>query len=156
VTLIVKGKGPDYSALLCQFLSKQGKKVLRLDCDFNAGSKTQKSGLLQYLEGGALPSVITIADDFDAVAAGGTSAFGAELIHSKRMQAYLKEVKQRYDWIVIVCSYEARNFEALSLLPMVDRALFTISDETVQELKPLIELSAQQQEKALFVFHSLP
>lgn len=159
VVMIFAGGGPDYSVLLCHFLSKRGDRVLKIDGDFEKPTTDTaqecSTGLLKYLEGQEEVPQVNREFEYDSVSAGGKSMYGIELLHSKAFHAYVDRVKGLYDWIVIVTPYRAGNHEALGLLSLADRALVTLTEERVQDLNPLFEVIGHEENKKIsFLFWS--
>lgn len=158
VVVIFRGDGPDYSDVLCHFLSKRGDRVLKIDGNFETSpldeSPQHLPGLLQYLERQAEAPQVNREPGYDSVHSGGKSVYSLELLNSKMFQGYLGRLKGQYDWVVLITPYRADNHEALGILAFADRALITLSEERVQELTPLYDAIGNEGHKLSFLLWS--
>lgn len=159
VVFIFGGDGPDYSDLLCHYLSKRGDRVLKIDGNFEKEllnkPKGSLRGLLQYLEDKENTPQIHKGPGYDVVPSGGKCVYGLELLHSKAFHTYLESVKAHYDWIILHTAYGVISPEAIGLLPLADRALITISEERVRDLNSVCDAMGQDEmAKVSFLFWS--
>lgn len=128
------GAGLDYSDLLAELLRKKGETVLRLHLDFKSAAK--EIGLKQYLERAcSLQSII----HEDTIKSGGYEPFESELLSQPRFKELLSELKSRYSWVVASSPAPLASATTECLIGLFDAALIGLAQETLDELKPLLE-----------------
>lgn len=144
ITLALGQSTADYSKSLAMLLSKKGKKILLLPLNFNRPAQPSETpGLLQYLEDQVDQPKVVQESFADIVYPGGLSRFASEAIGSLKFRTYLHRIKQQYDSIFIVSRAAVASPEIESLLGMSDDVVVTITEETWDEIKPLLCLAQQ-------------
>ncbi len=152
--LLLINKGEDYSANLCTLLGRSGSKILSMPISFEcSASEKELPGLLQYLEGKTSFPKIFAQEWYDGIYSGGFSRYSDELVHSSRFEELIKKLQETYPWIVVVSTVDPATGEAEHLVKQFDRVAISVNDETLEELKPIIDLCEGTQGKSLsFVF----
>lgn len=141
--LLLQNNGPNYSNQLATLLSKRGQKVLLMDLAFTLAEKQDKSnGILGYLEG-KLTALPIIKGEYDFLPAGGSSAFGAELLESKAFSKALKELLFQYDLVIAVSPAPIGSAEAEIALQQFDCVALTLGNEKLHELHAYFELNSK-------------
>lgn len=133
VALIVLGEGVDYSVQLAQLLIRRSEKVLIVDGNFSKQCE-YSAGLLQFLEGKVEAPAFEMRGGVPFLPTGGETAYGVDLLASKRFQSYLDQLRQTYDWILLTLPYTPCSAEAQNLLYLGDRVLATLSDEKASDV----------------------
>lgn len=137
---ICEGKGPNFSCSIGQLLAKRKLKVILVHLSFTEGAK-QEDGLLQYLQGETSHPKIVKGPNYDEIMAGGVTRFSNELIASQQFLTLMDELIKEYDWVIGVSKGRSVSAETKDLLPLFDYAVLAMSDETIQELLPAIEMN---------------
>lgn len=134
--LIAKGRSIDYSKEFAALLAKQGLKVLVMPISFESSPRSEElPGLLQYLEGNASQPKILKGPLYDSLFAGGISRFSTELLNNQRFKTLLKELTQKYDWVIAVSQAAPGSGDVENLLNCFDAAVFSITEEKLEDLK---------------------
>ena len=140
-TLLITGRGPDYSSDLARLAALRGLKVLLLPTTFDVGAP-RENGLLAYLTGSVdTPHIDRHINGYSTIAAGGCSRYGSELINSERFHTLLDDFSSSYDWVIAVATTTATSAEVQSQLPLFANVTVTIQDETLEELRPYFHLT---------------
>lgn len=134
--LVVNGKGYDCSETMAKQLAYKGMKTLLLDLSL---VQNGREGLLQYLRGESPSLKVSQEEFFDRAASGGRDPYAVDLLGSKRFRHLLKELSGKYDWIVAVVPCEPVGSEAELLSALFDFTLFNVTDETLKDLRRLID-----------------
>ncbi len=132
ITVLINNQGADYSRALAKLLSKKGRKILLLDCDF----KDQESGFLKALEKKTAKLPIHSKDGYDLLLSGGFSSFSAEIIGSKDFVNMIEELSRKYDEVILYSPVRPMFSEAKSFLKFANKIIITLKDETMEELRP--------------------
>lgn len=139
MVLLLQGKGPHYAADLADLLRKQGQKVLTLDLDVSDQNKIATPGLLQYLAGSISHLPVRKGKHGDWIAAGGSTPYLIEIIHSQAFSKVIEDLKAQYDWILAISSVEPTSSEAGSLLASFPGAAVTLTHEVVDDLSVYVQ-----------------
>lgn len=123
--------GLDFTDLLKELLLKQQKKVLTLSLTTDNG----ELGLKHYLEK-SLEITPLIHDD--TLFSGGLDRFSNELLSHPKFKALLKLLLKEYDVVLATTSAPLTSQEAFTLLSTFDSSLIGLTEETFQELRPLL------------------
>lgn len=138
--LLLEGKGMDYSGALASLLSRKGTKVLVMELRFDeADPSASPSGMLQYLEGHIEAPTIVSLEGYEKMTAGGLCRYANELVSSRRFRQLLDVVIPRYDWVLVSSSALSTSAEAEKLLDIFPLAAVTVVDETIQDLRSLLQ-----------------
>ncbi len=134
--VILGGKNSDYSRAIAELLSMQGRKVLLIRSVFDAIVQPQeKPGLWDYLQTDLTPqSVIRSLPHFDYLPSGGTARLASEMLLGPKFQAFLKDLKGRYDLVLLYSSALPNRMEGMALSQLADALLVSVQDETKEEL----------------------
>lgn len=131
--LCLQGTNVDYSYELAALIHKSGKTVLIIDLDFARNNILDGQGLLNYLEGTS-PLNIQRKDGFDHIASGGINRFTYELLTSKKFKEIIRELNQKYQWIIAVSHAEPISAEAETLVPLFQNIAITLNNEKIESL----------------------
>lgn len=157
VLLLLLGRGADYSQSLATLLSKKGHRVLHMELSFDRDADTSHlPGLLQVVEGSATEPSITTGPNFDTICAGGRSVHGPEFLHSRRFHHLLKQLSERYDWIVAAKRVRATSAEAESLSKGFSRIAITLTQEKLSDLDHYIKRVDAGVARIAFLFAQKP
>lgn len=153
--LLLEGKGPDYSGALAALLSRKGMKVLVMELRFDeVNPHASASGMLQYLEGDIdTPGTISL-NGYERIEAGGVCRYASELMGSRRFQLLLDTLIPRYDWVLVSSSASPISAEAEKLLDLFPLAVVTVTNETIQEFRLLMQRVKEGKNRIAYV-HSL-
>ncbi|CCB85173.1 putative uncharacterized protein [Parachlamydia acanthamoebae UV-7] len=135
VTLFIEGNGAEYCRSLASLLAKTGFKILILPLTQMPESLTSDAGLIPYLETGKKAPTIVKCPFFDAIPAGASSRYEAELLTSLRFNQYLEPLLLDYDWIFVVSHASAKSGDARMLLGHYQRAIISVTNETIDDLR---------------------
>lgn len=128
-----------YAKDLASLLSMRKLKVLLIDLTFNQEEKSN-AGLLAYLEGTTRDLGLIREAGYDFLPSGGNSSYGPEWIESEPFRKLLKEMQDKYDWVLGVSNAVPCSAEAESAIAVFDRVVVTVTNENLQELIPYIYL----------------
>lgn len=146
--LFVLGDGPNYTRLFAELLSKQGKNTLILQCPSDIPQQPGNEGLLQYLESGdTYPAIYKQDGNYDLIPSGGASPFSVELVNSENFKDLLLDLEKQYDAILITCTDKAASPQALTLHPLSDKAIISLSNEKLSDLKFYTDYSELNEEE---------
>jgi hypothetical protein len=151
--LFVLGDGPNYTRLFAELLSKQGKNTLLLQCPSEIPQQPRDEGLLQYLESSnSYPVIYKQETGYDLIASGGPSPFSVELLNSESFKDLLQDLEKQYDTILITCTDNPASPQALSLHSLCDKAIVSLTDEKLSDLKFYTDLAEQNKEDSKSIF----
>ena len=144
---LVAGTSPDYSHNLAKLLALQGKKVLLIQCAFDAIT-TQENvpGLYHFLEGSQGSAPIRKREHYDFLPTGGSSRHATELLARPAFTKLLEEETKNYDVLLLFSSARPAFSEGHLYLKLADTLVVTANHERLEDLKPYIE-----SKRALFV-----
>jgi len=154
--LLLEGKGPDYSAALASLLCRKGVKVLLMELRFDeANPRGSAKGMLQYLEGEIERPAIVSFNGYEKIEAGGICRYANELISSRRFRQLLDAMIPRYDWVLVSSSASSTSAEAEKLLDLFPLAVVTAGDETIQELRLLLQRVREGKNQITYITSSV-
>ena len=107
--LLLKNKGPDYSITLAQLLTKMQLKTIIIDLSFD--SFENDNGMLQYLEGDTSEPTPHLHHGIEKISSGGICRYDSELIASKKCQDFLKQLSNKYDWVIVISKGSPKDSE---------------------------------------------
>lgn len=170
ITSTESGDGKTFlSSNLAALFSMSGKKTLLMDLDIRKPNIHTKMGL----EGGVGLSNYLIGDctleetfadspfDFDIMRAGTIAPNPGELIHSDKLAETIKELREKYDFIVIDTSPIGLVPDAYTILELSDIGLYVIRcmqtnksfcKQTLQEISEVVDTP----EKVQIVLSDIP
>lgn len=119
---------------LAHILAQNGKKVLIIGCDLRrprmhrVASIPNAHGLSNYLTGSTATHLVkTIKEDaIYLITAGDIPPNPAELLHSEKMRTLIKEMEQRYDYVLLDSPPVQRVTDSLTLSKLVDGTLLVV------------------------------
>jgi hypothetical protein len=155
--LFVLGDGPNYTRLFAELLYKQGKNTLILQCPSDTPQQPRDEGLLQYLESvNSYPVIYKQENGYDLIPSGGSSPFSVELINSQNFNDLLQDLEKQYDTILITCVDKANSPTAQRLHTISDKAIVSLSDEKLSDLKFYTSATEESKEnhKSIFLLTS--
>jgi len=126
---LLGGQGPDYSYAFAEYLKKMGRKTLLIRCDFS--QKSDAPGLLQWLKDDNVKLLY-----IDVIHSGGTTPYAMELLQMPRFKELLQEP---CDHILLWQRAPLDAAETLAFLDYCEKAIATISQETREQLTPLMD-----------------
>jgi uncharacterized protein involved in exopolysaccharide biosynthesis len=140
--LLLENHGPNYAPPFATLLSKRNLKVLLMSIspEDNLDPKTEKGGLLDYLEGTSKEPLIIKGVTFDQIHFGRTTPYCNELLESSAFQSLLEELRKKYDWIVAISQAPLFSSEAETAVTLFDGAAITLKDEKLHDLKGYFHL----------------
>ena len=141
LTCLVMGKkGYDFTLSFAQLLSKEGKKVLVIDLNFNnKGQDHNNLGLSHYLEGKSQAPIICEQSYGDYVAMGKYSIFGDEILQNCRFEYFLKEKKEEYDVILLKLYSNLQETLPKTFFRFSDVMILRLENASFSKLKPYFE-----------------
>jgi uncharacterized protein involved in exopolysaccharide biosynthesis len=138
--VLLSNDGPNYADCLAEIMSKMGYKILVMDLCFTIKhGASQKRGLLQFFEQNKEPE-IEHKQYCDLVHAGGVSRFSNEMLASEKFKNYLSGLQMKYDWVIAVSNAQIFSAEADTLLNIFAKAMISIQDESLIDLREKIIL----------------
>ncbi len=149
--LLLEGRGADYSGSLAELLARKGLKVLVIELRFDEVSSQSSNGMLQYLEGKVDHPQILSLNGYDKIAPGGVSRYANELVNSRRFRQLLDQMKPQYDWVLLSSSACSTTAEAEALLDIFPLAAVTLVNETIQDLRPLLQRVRDNKNQIIYV-----
>lgn len=132
--LLLEGQGVDYASDLADLYVKRGKRVLILDLNFSKDSNHSEPGLLQYWHDEISIPPIQKSKQGDWIAAGGTTSFGPEFVHSLAFKNLINRLEQEYDWILAVSNVSPSSASAEAFLSLFSSVAVTIIHEKIDDL----------------------
>ena len=132
VGALICGKNSDFSRNLAELLSMQGKRVLAVQCVFDAA--TPSPGLWQYLSGEVASCPIQKQINYDYLPMGGSTRHGVEMLHNPKFLAFLSAMKERYEYVLLFSSASPVMSEAHAFLALSDAILVAASEEKQEEI----------------------
>lgn len=150
--LVVQGNGPDLVPHLGHLLQLQDKKVLTLSLTFD--QQGTLPGLIQYLEGQAAMPTVTHQGYGDMISAGGIYRFNHELLSSPKFDQLLETLQKKYDWIFAVTKDRADEARLRTLMARYSEALVVITDESLNEIAPVLDFGLEKEHAVTYVFAS--
>ncbi|MBA3815385.1 MAG: hypothetical protein H0X29_02490 [Parachlamydiaceae bacterium] len=134
--LLLCNSGPKYGEMLAELMSKMGFKTLILDLCFTAqNDEMHEPGLLQYFNENPIKLHIQHKASYDIIFGGGITRFANEVYASERFKKIIYDLKSDYDWIIAINCASPLSAEAETLLKQFSKAIITINDESLQELR---------------------
>lgn len=134
--LLLYNRGPRYAKILAQLMSKMGFKILILDlCFSDQENASTNQGVLQYLQEDSVVLNIEHKVYYDVIYAGGITRFANEMFASDKFKKLILELKSKYDWMIAINGSSPLSAEAETLLKQFDKAIITINDESLQDLR---------------------
>lgn len=150
--VLIEGQGPQYAEAFAALLGKRGCKVLLIPLCFKESEREGgRPGLLDVLEGRSEEAKVQKGLYFDAIAAGGKTAFCTELLESPRFISCLDRFSAQYDWVVGYTDALPISAEGESLLSLFPSAAVTLAGEHLDELKDYFQ-AARNGSAVSFVF----
>lgn len=147
---LMGAKGPDYSYALAENLSKVSKRVLLIRCDFLSSYQEKDTpGLLQIWNKELSILPIRQQKGYDLLTTGGYTPNGTEILYSPFFEKMLQSVSVEYDYVLMYFRSPLRSAESLGALHLSDKAVVTVSGESLEELLPFMEWKSPQSEKCL-------
>ncbi|MBA3602595.1 MAG: hypothetical protein H0W50_02920, partial [Parachlamydiaceae bacterium] len=138
--LILDSQDRDYELKFANLLSKRNLKVIILPITFDLAESGTKDDLLSYLNGSSKEVHISRGSTFDQISAGGSTAYGNELIESAAFQKLLSQLRENYDCIIAISKSPILDAQTEALLPIFDSIAITVTDEKLHELKNFFRL----------------
>lgn len=129
--VLFPASGLDFTDAFRSLLLKQQKKVLTLALTTDNG----ELGLKHYLEKSL--EITPLVHD-DTLFSGGLDRFSNEFLSSPKFKILLKLLLKEYDVVLATTSAPLTSQEAFTLIEAFDAALIGLTDETFQELRPLL------------------
>ncbi len=148
--VFAEGNGPHLAVELATLLAKTGQRVLLLPLVFE-GDTPVKGSLIDYLEGNTDRLNIEKGMLYDRLPAGCATDYCAELIHSSRWNKLLGDLKSSYDLILAASHAPLASVEILALWPRAHLLTAIVTHETLQELDPLLQATANDRDRMLFL-----
>ncbi len=137
VIALVGGKGPDYSYALGEHLSRLGKKILVIRCDFPVKfGREEAPGLLQAWEGKSFDVSIRKGSYCDFLNSGGFTVYGVEILQSQWFKELLGQLKKEYDTVLLWFRGALDSAGSKGSLVISDLSIVTVSGEPTQYLTP--------------------
>ncbi|MGM0439805.1 MAG: hypothetical protein ACQEP8_01655 [Chlamydiota bacterium] len=130
--LIMAHQGRDYFQELSRLLKKRGDKVMVLD--FSYSNSHSGKGLIHYLENDQEELEVVEGQEYDCLAAEVWSEYLPEFMASRKFANLLAELKQSYDWIIVVTDFKATDSQATATLKLSDAVIVSLADEKVHDL----------------------
>ncbi len=152
--LLIEGHGPDYSKDLAELIVKKKNNVIRLFLDFDRHSQSDRSGLLQYLEGKTPSPLIQQDDGGDFIEGGGISRFSIEILRTQQFSDLLFKLKEKYDCILAVTHVLPNSAEGEILTSLFSSIAISVENETIPELSHYFKLATECDKKIAFVMVS--
>lgn len=144
--MVLEGSNGKISNFLARLFQEKGESAILLPLSFQ-GLNDDK-GLLQYLkEEGKQPSIIK-GVDFDSISSGGSARYSTELLLNPRFKLLIDKLRSDYKWVIGVSKAPLDSAEATSLLPLFDRTIVCVENETVEQLEPYL----RKEPPVVFVF----
>ncbi len=155
--LLLNGRGIDCSNHLAELLAKSGLKVILLPISFKSGEKGHQKGLIQYLEGTIAEPQIDHLNTYDCIYEGGVSRFAAELIATPRFEILMRQLKSKYDCVIVASDVMPASGQAEALLNIFDHAVVNLTYENITDLKAYMPFKniMGAKKKVTFVFSTL-
>ena len=149
--LLLENQGPQYAYVLADLMFKKGFKVLVMNLCFEAHDQETRDGLLQYLNGETSKINITHSDSYDQISAGGINRFANEFLSSNRFKALLEEQSLKYDWVIAFSNIGLTSAQADSLLNIFPYVAISIKDETLTDIRSILDQAKQPDHKYTFI-----
>lgn len=154
VTSINPNSGKSFIVLnLSASLAIQGKRVVVIDADlrrksYSQAMRNQSAGLSDYLtEQATLEQVLTHHDDYkclDYISVGTPTSSPTEILSSERMETLLKQLREKYDYVLIDCPPIDVVADTQIIESMADRSIFVLRAGRAEKSQ-LPELEAEYQ-----------
>ncbi len=150
IVLLVGGKGPDYSFAFAQNLARAGQKSLLIRCDFSPKfAPSERPGLLQWLQGQVEEISIKKGEGFDFISSGGFTPFSTEILQSKKLEEFISQSKQKYDFILLWLRSPIDVAAVQVLLNHAEKTIVTVSGETTELLTPFMNWAYHKENRPL-------
>lgn len=122
---------------LAELLAMQNIKTLIIETTFHLSQET--TGLLQYLKGETTTFSPLRKNHYDYFPSGGYYPYGLELLSRPLFSSLIDELKTLYDCILILSTAKPDSLEVDYLLRYADGVGIMLKEETISEIKPLID-----------------
>ena len=132
---LIAGKNGDFSRTLAELLSMQGKRVLAVQCVFDANiSPEHVPGLWQYLSGEVASCPIQKQINYDYLPMGGATRHGVEMLRNPKFLVFLNAMKGRYDYVLLFSNALPVFSEAHAFLNIADAIVVAASNEKQEDI----------------------
>lgn len=145
-SILMVGEDYDISPYLATLINEKGESVILLPLNFQ--NSEGKDGLLQYLKGEILFPKIVKDRGYDRIATGGVSRHSTELLKNPQFKLLIDKLRSDYKWIIGVCKAPVESAEAEMIVPLFDRTVVCLEDETIEQLNAYL----RKDPPTLFVF----
>ncbi|MBN2479960.1 MAG: hypothetical protein JXA94_07010 [Parachlamydiales bacterium] len=132
IITLYASKGPNYIHYLSALLAIIGKKILVIE---TRNSQDKENGLYTYLERKTKNAPIQKLQAYDYLPSGEEKYFSFELLNSSDFYSLIKNMKTKYDHILLYTNSAYNSAESKIFLKISDKIILTIKDEILDNLK---------------------
>lgn len=140
VACLVMGKGYDYTFPFAELLSKEGKKILVIDLNFQKKVQDRNiPGLIHYLEGESKAPSIREKSYGDYIPMGGNTIYGDEILQNPKFNAFLSEKKKEYDVILLDLPASIEETLPKTFFGITDVMVLRLDNASFSVIEPYLE-----------------